>query len=277
MPGTRPGGGLFRPRPWMRSELLLRWVQLLAIVVGSLWAVYTFYWQAILVPGWAPAHINLEVTLTPVPDRQVAAEGRDMSLTFRAINPSGRKLYLLRNLWLLQGLKRHALPADAGFLGRADAALGSDPLAQTEHGVQVEPMAIQAAGAIFSDEVIQPNESISRAVVVRLPLDLDAAEITLILPVLTRDPNAPGAPLFRGRTLTWGFTPAGIPVQRLCPDPPSRTAPPCRVFSSDSARDEQALLQQLKRFDPGVQVFHKREQVGLPNGRSTRSRGLEAS
>jgi hypothetical protein len=268
MPGTAPTGGFFRPRPWMRSELLLRWVQLGAILVGSLWAMYTFYWQAILVPGWAPAHVNLEVTLTPVADRQVTPDGREMTLTFQAINPSSRKLYLLRNLWMLQGLRRHALSADAEFLLRADEALASDPLAQAEQGVHAEPMAIQATGAIFSDDVIQPNESISRSVVVRLPLDLDAAEVTLILQVLTRDPNAPSAPLFSGRTLTWGFTPAGIPVQRLCPDPPTRNQP-CRVYSSASKEDDRALLQLLKSFDPRVQVFQKREQIGLPNRQSS--------
>ena len=104
---------------------------------------------------------------------------------------------------------------------------------------------------------------------VRLPLDLDAAEITLILPVLTRNPNAPSAPLFSGRVLTWGFTPAGIPVQRLCPDPPTRNTPPCRVYSSASAQDDRALLQLLKSFDPRVQVFQKREQIGLPNRQSS--------
>ena len=269
MPGTAPTGGFFRPRPWMRSELLLRWVQLGAILVGSLWAVYTFYWQAVLVPGWAPAHVNLEVTLTPVADRQVTPDGREMTLTFRAINPSSRKLYLLRNLWMLQGLRRHALPADADFLRRADEALASDPLAQAEQGVHAEPMAIQATGAIFSDDVIQPNETISRSVVVRLPLDLDAAEITLILPVLTRNPNAPSAPLFSGRMLTWGFTPAGIPVQRLCPEPPTRNPQPCRVYSSATEEDDRTVLKLLKSFDPRVQVFQKREQIGLPNRQSS--------
>ena len=265
MPGTAPSGGLLRLRPWMRSELLLRWVQLGAIIVGSLWAVYTFYWQAILVPGWAPAHVNLEVTLTPVPNRQATAEGREMTLSFRAINPSSRKLYLLHNFWMLAGLRRLALPSDAMFLQRADENLGSDPLAQAEQGVLAEPTEIQAVGVIFSDDVIQPNEAISRSVVVRLPLNLDAAEVTLIMPVLTRDPNAPSSSLFRGRTLTWGLTPEGIPVQRLCPEPPTRNSPPCRVYSSTSEEDERALLQLLKSFDPRVQMFIKREQIGLPN------------
>jgi len=265
MPGTAPSGGLLRLRPWMRSELLLRWVQLGAIIVGSLWAVYTFYWQSILVPGWAPAHVNLEVTLTPVPNRQATAEGREMTLSFRAINPSSRKLYLLHNFWMLAGLRRLALPADAMFLQRADENLGSDPLAQAEQGVLAEPTAIQAVGVIFSDDVIQPNEAISRSVVVRLPLNLDAAEVTLIMPVLTRDPNAPSSSLFRGRTLTWGLTPEGIPVQRLCPEPPTRNPPPCRVYSSTSEEDERALLQLLKSFDPRVQMLIKREQIGLPN------------
>ncbi len=265
MPGTAPRGGLLRLRPWMRSELLLRWVQLAAIIGGSLWALYTFYWQAILVPGWAPAHVNLEVTLTPVQGRQATAEGREMTLTFRAINPSSRKLYLLRNFWMLAGLRRLALGDDARFLQRSDANLGSDPLAQAERGVLVEPTAIQAVGAIFSDDAIQPNEAISRSVVVRLPLNLEAAEVTLILPVLTRDPNAPGAPLFRGRTLSWGVTPEGIPVQRLCPNSATRKPATCRVFSSDNPLDEDALLQLLKAFDPRVQSFQKREQIGLPN------------
>jgi hypothetical protein len=265
MPGTAPSGGLLRLRPWMRSELLLRWVQLGAIIVGSLWAVYTFYWQAILVPGWAPAHVNLEVTLTPVPNRQATAEGREMTLSFRAINPSSRKLYLLHNFWMLAGLRRLALPADAMFLQRADENLGSDPLAQAEQGVHAEPMAIQATGAIFSDDVIQPNETISRSVVVHLPINLDVAEVTLILPVLTRDPNASGSTLLRGSTLTWGLSPKGIPVQRLCPVPRPKYHAACQVFSGDSEEDDEALLRLLSTFDPRVQTFQKREQIGLPN------------
>ncbi len=265
MPGTAPSAGLLRLRPWMRSELLLRWVQLGAIIVGSLWAVYTFYWQAVLVPGWAPAHLNLEVTLTPVPDRQASAEGREMTLTFRAINPSSRKLYLLRNFWMLSGLRRLPISDDVGFLQRADSDLENDLLAQAEHGVLAKPTPIQAVGSIFSDDVIQPNESISRSVVVHLPMNLDAAEVTLILPVLTRDPNASGSTLLRGSTLTWGLSPKGIPVQRLCPVPRPKDHAACQVFSGDSEEDDEALLRLLRTFDPRVQIFNKREQIGLPN------------
>jgi hypothetical protein len=71
-----------------------------------LWGVYTFIYKDIYVPSQQPAHLNLEASLKPVPDRPrpTAAAGLEMLLEIKATNASSRRACLLANVWTLRGV-----------------------------------------------------------------------------------------------------------------------------------------------------------------------------
>lgn len=105
-----PGSGWQRAWPrlpaWTRSETLHEWIRSGGILIAAAWGVYTFVWKDILVPSWQPAHLNLDASLTPVAGRPASPEGQEMTLELKGTNASGRRVYLLPNVWWLTAINR---------------------------------------------------------------------------------------------------------------------------------------------------------------------------
>jgi hypothetical protein len=236
----------------MREVRWEAWIQTIAILLASLWGIYTFIWQDILVPSWQPAHINLSIAATPATARaaKVSAE-----------NPSNRKLYLLANGWQIQeSFRRQSREPD--FQSSADAALRGAALIHVERGSNREVGSTLAIGRLFDDEFIQPGETLNRTILVSIPPAVDAIEFNVVIPTLVRRPDAK---LFNGKRLEWSFSQDEQLIPVLC-----------RPSSSGSSRSSRCAVveaedveQQLKRFDERVQIFTRMEQLAI-----TQSAGL---
>jgi hypothetical protein len=263
-----PGSGLSRAWPrlpsWLRSELLHEWIRSGGILIAAAWGVYTFVWKDILVPSWQPAHLNLDASLTPVAGRPASPEGQDMTLEVRGTNASSRRVYLLPNVWWVTAINRAPRQAGearikAGFLGDATEVLRGTGLRQAERGVVSQPAGLLAIGRLFDDDILDPGASLRRTILVRLPRGTTAADLRVILPLLTRRPEG----LFRGRRLAWGVDDAlDSPMPLLCPAPAGDAARP----SSNCETAGTELDAALKRFDPQKSIITLQLQIGLPGG-----------
>ncbi len=245
----------------MREVQWEPWIQTIAILLASLWGIYTFIWQDILVPSWQPAHINLSIAATPATARAAKDGATEVILKVSAENPSNRKLYLLANGWQIQeSFRRQSREPD--FQSSADAALRGAALIHVERGSNREVGSTLAIGRLFDDEFIQPGETLNRTILVSIPPAVDAIEFNVVIPTLVRRPDAK---LFNGKRLEWSFSQDEQLIPVLC-----------RPSSSGSSRSSRCadveaedVEQQLKRFDERVQIFTRMEQLAI-----TQSAGL---
>ncbi|PZV02185.1 MAG: hypothetical protein DCF23_12055 [Cyanobium sp.] len=246
----------------MRSEVLHEWIRSGGILIAAAWGVYTFVWKDILVPSWQPAHLNLEASLTPVSDRPATAEGLEMTLDLKGSNSSSRRVYLLSNVWSLSSITRESRPAatvpgSTGFQQESVLALQRVGLQHAERGVISLPGRLLAVGRLFDDEFIDPGGSVSRTILVRIPRGYAAAELRVIMPLLTRRPEG----LFRGQRITWGLQEPddGMPMLQLCSASADQPRSPfdCKAFDET---DDQIL----QRFDPKKSTITLFKQIGLP-------------
>jgi hypothetical protein len=194
--------------------------------------MYTFVWKDILVPSWQPAHLSLEATLTPVPGRPPSPDGLEMTFDVKGTNTSSRRVYLLANVWSLSGITRERRPAstrrsEADFQRESNQALRGVGLQHTESSVTSTPGRLLAIGRLFDDEFIDPGDSVNRTILVRIPKAYAAAELRVILPLLTRRPDG----LFNGRRLVWGLPNAAdeSPMLLLCPAKVDPASPKSRL------------------------------------------------
>ncbi len=254
----------------MRSGLLHQWIQSGGILIAALWGFYVFIWQHILVPSWAPAHINLNVTLTPVEGRRESLGGVEMVLKVTATNPSRRKVYLLSNYWYLVGVKRGLTatqkPYDSeqqAFTKRANEALWGAPHVQSQRGVEMFPDRTLAVGRLFDDDIINPSETINRTILVSIPTDYSAAGVSVLVPGLSKPPDRL---LFEGKQLRWSFSADDdSPIPRLCSQAAVGAADPSgEPFKGCEIVDRNRVAEDLKRFDPLMGVFSFNEDLALP-------------
>jgi len=264
MPGSGPDRD-WRLPSWTRSPQLHEWIRSGGILIAAAWGVYTFVWKDILVPSWQPANLSLEASLTPVPDRPATPDGLEMTLVVKAVNTSSRSVYPLANIWWLSGFKRTprsgpSAQGDQLFVREADQTLRQVGLQHVERGVINAPGALLAVGRLFDDDVIDPGGTVQRTILVRVPHGYSAADLRLIVPLLTRRPEG----LFQGRQLAWGLSDAGAPQLLMCP-PASRESPSNRPLPCQPA-DEEEDDKALQRFDPKKATITLTQQIGLPLG-----------
>ncbi|MFN7901166.1 MAG: hypothetical protein ACK5N0_16175 [Synechococcaceae cyanobacterium] len=263
MPGSGPDRN-WRLPSWTRSPQLHEWIRSGGILIAAAWGVYTFVWKDILVPSWQPANLSLEASLTPVPDRPATPDGLEMTLVVKAVNTSSRSVYPLANIWWLSGFKRtpRSGPSARGdqlFVREADQTLRREALQHVERGVINAPGALLAVGRLFDDDVIDPGGTVQRTILVRVPNGYNAADLRLIVPLLTRRPEG----LFHGQQLAWGLSNGGDPLLLMCPaasSAPSGKRPP-QCQPADAEAD-----QELQRFDPKKATITLTQQIGLPLG-----------
>ena len=262
MPGSGRDRAWWRPPAWSRSPLLHEWIRSAGILIAAGWGVYTFVWKDILVPSWQPAHLGLEASLTPVPDRPPSSAGLEMSLQIKASNASSRRVYPLSSIWSLREINRAPRAGASGtsgetlFFSQADEVLQGEALSHAERGVSSTPGRLLALGRLMDDDFLDPGESVQRSMLVRIPPGAAAAELQVTLLLLTRRP----AGLFQGGRLTWGLSEAGDPLPLVCPVPlPAGGSGPSRCRPYDEASERE-----LQRFDPKKATITLSQQIGLP-------------
>ncbi|MCT0207570.1 hypothetical protein [Synechococcus sp. CS-1332] len=260
MPGARAKAGSLRLPAWMRSPSLHEWVRTLGIIIAASWGIYTFVWKEIYVPSQAPASISLEISLTPIAgdgtsDSSPASLQRELKVS--ATNASNRRLYLLSSFWELFPIRRQVLNRTS-FPERAK---GPFDALHVERGAELQPYPTEAAGKLFVDDHINPGETIHRSVIVSLPPGAYAAQVDVLVPVLTREPPR-GNGLLGGRVLEWGYDKNDVVIPLLCLE-----GDPSNCLRLDDPEKQDRLMdRKLKAFDSNYFLNEQSVQVGLSGG-----------
>ncbi len=265
LPGLGDRRRRFRVRAWMRSEHLQEWTQTMVLMIGAAWGIYTFWYKDIWLPSFQAANLTLDITITPVAGSVENPDGRETILEAKATNSSAKPVYLLGNTWLLSGLPRiaHHPPTQANesqLLQQANKVLLQDNLSHFEKTFphQVDPVFL-AVGRLFDDDVIQPGETTSRSLLVRIPRDIHALELRAFLPLLHRQPSHA---LFKGRILGWKLTSDLLNLEpHLCT--PSKQQ---SLESTCELTDYKTIDKLIQRFDSHNFLINFRKQYGLPKG-----------
>ena len=260
MPGSRTRAGSLHLPAWIRSPSLHEWVRTLGIIIAASWGIYTFVWKEIYVPSQAPASISLEISLTPI-----AADGPgtgsspslQRELKVSATNASNRRLYLLNSFWELFPIRRQGWNR-ATFPERAKGPFDAMPV---ERGAVLQPYPTEAAGKLFVDDHINPGETIHRSVIVSLPAGAYAAQVDVLVPVLTREPPR-GNGLLGGRVLEWGYDRSEVIIPLLCVDGDPNDC----LRLDDPEKQDLQMDRKLKAFDPNYVLNEQSVQVGLSGG-----------
>ncbi|MCP9933124.1 hypothetical protein KBZ08_04270 [Cyanobium sp. Candia 9D4] len=260
MPGARTRARSLRLPAWLRSPSLHEWVRTSGIIIAASWGIYTFVWKEIYVPSQAPASITLEISLIPM-----AAEGGSGSsspslqreLKVSATNASTRRLYLLSSFWELFPIRRQVLNRST-FPSRA---IGPFDAIHVERGAVLQPYPTEAAGKLFVDDHINPGETIHRSVIVSLPAGAYAAQVDVLVPVLTREPPK-GNALLGGRVLEWGYDRTDVVIPLLCVD----GDPSDCLRLDDPEKQDRLMDRKLKAFDSNYFLNEQSVQVGLSGG-----------
>lgn len=278
LPGTGARGERFKVKPWMRSELLHQWVQtggiLVATVWGVVWGGYTFLWKNILLPSWELAHLNVEISLTPLETRPTSAL-RELLVTITATNPSERKLYLerLSNTWQLHGIQRLASIGgtdDQPFSQLGNQVLRNSALDYAERDVVKKAGPLLAVGRLFDDEIIHPGETISRSILIGVADDYDAAQVQVVVPALTKKPDHTFlkgnlSERGNGNSLEWELSQEEHLIPTLCRHSAEGANDSSHLRNNDCEEiSGEEVDRRLRRFDRLYKVFQDREQVALP-------------
>lgn len=92
-----------------------------------------------------------------------------VELRASASNPSTREVALLPNAWVAYGLKTtRGYGDDAAFVKDANAALAPRGAYSVQRHSIAASSAVVAAGRLFSDVTLKPNETIATAIIVRV-------------------------------------------------------------------------------------------------------------
>jgi hypothetical protein len=260
MPGRGSDRAWRRPPSWSRSPLLHEWIRSGGILIAAAWGVYTFIYKDIYVPSQQPAHLSLEASLKPVPDRPTPAVGQEMLLEIKATNASSRRVYLLANIWTLRGINlatRTGAKANKEFIQELNVVLKDDPVLHKERGVERTPGELIAIGRLFGDDFIDPGNTKYRSILVNIPTGTNAIELSVIMPLLSKQAQAS---LFSGQRLAWEVDALGYIKLMLCPTKNGSSSSPnsrCREFGEEDANA-------LKQFDQQNSTESLDLQFGLP-------------
>jgi nitroreductase len=261
MPGSGSDRAWWRPPSWSRSPLLHEWIRSGAVLIAAVWGVYTFIYKDIYVPSQQPAHLNLEASLKPVPDRPrpTAAAGLEMLLEIKATNASSRRVYLLANVWTLRGVDtapRTGPKVESDFLQESIQLLRDGSLLPTERGVRRTAGKMIAVGRLLGDEFIDPGNAVNRSILVHIPKEYDAVELSLTTALLSRLQDR-----FPGQRLVLEVNADGDLKPLLCSTNrnSNNSGPDCRQYNDKDDSD-------LQRYDPYKATVTLTQQIGLPMG-----------
>ena len=240
---------------WLTSGSIHDWVGTVTVIVAAVWGIYTFIYKDIWLPSRSPASLLVEVEQLDQKQPLAPNGQRRLNLRITAKNSTQRSLFLLQSVWWLWGIERQ--PANDGqFQQTAAEALESGGIQHAERGNQVKSTAILATGPLFVDNRIQPGETISRDLPVVLPASAPSAdqlELSLIVPVLARDPSQGkgNQSLFSGSQMRWSYSDQRDVHPELCSTKQNNKTKQCKAV------DQAELGRHLEQFDADALLFHK--------------------
>ena len=153
------------------------WAQFLLLLFAAAWGAYTFIWKEIWVPRSAPINITmgLDVKESGIVESGVGKNSGSLiavEMKVSARNPSARTVYLLKSVWVAYGNKLAAEIGDdnGAFLKNVNDTLNAPSgLLQVDRYAAVDSSSIAAAGELLSDELLKPQEVVSRTILFYVP------------------------------------------------------------------------------------------------------------
>jgi hypothetical protein len=190
-----------KKRPFVNS--FSKWVQTIGIIIAAGWGVYTFVYKEITLPKSAPIDISMSMQLKKV--GLAKPKGKLMAVEMRvtATNPSSRKVYVLPSMWMVWGTEVHLnAPGDVDYKRIAELmnVQGGEFL---ENNVHPQVSTLLAAGSLFWDETLSPNETLTRTIIVYIP--------RARYDELAADAYMPSSPFQRACVLRW------VPNEKAAP------------------------------------------------------------
>ena len=177
-------------------ESFRAWLPLLSGLLGVALTAVAFIYRDVYLPATAPINLTTEVKVQEAGVGATGVDGRPLEaieIRISARNPSSRKVYLLKNLWRAIGVRIKSIPEDDSWVDHANERIGEGYLlAGSRHHVS-DTATLVAAGNAFADTLLNPNETISAAVVIYLPKGTyDLLQVDTFLPTWQRRiPSAP--------------------------------------------------------------------------------------
>ena len=209
------------------------------MIVGTL---VPYIYKDIYLPLQRPTRLSIEASLKPVSDSPTSAAGLEMLLEIKAANVSSRRLFLLDNIWSLRSISaapRTRTEVDREFINESNEALKGYDLRHAERGVKRSTGKLIAIGRLFGDDFIDVGDSSIRSFLVNIPIETKAVELSVIMPLLSKQPQAT---LFSGQRLIYQADTYGDIRPLLCPRESLSGNLGCREFEEN---DDKAL----KQFD----------------------------
>jgi hypothetical protein len=155
------------------AQQINTWVQTVALSFATLWGACTWYYAQVIVPRSAPINITVDLDLKKVGQSGIMASiSNDALLPIEmrlvAKNPSSRPVFLLPSHWVAWGrITVAARERDPFKLGTSITST-SDTWTLQRHA-RVSDSVVVAYGRLLKDEVLKPNEILTRTVIFYVP------------------------------------------------------------------------------------------------------------
>ena len=161
-----------------------KWVQTIAIVIAAIWGVYTFIYKELYIPSTAPVNVSTDLDLKLVQVNKGKTNTLiPVQLNIKTTNPSSREVKLLPSAWFAYG--REVIPSaeNETYSEELTTALNSFNESYAEKYAKSKFSAIVAAGSLFRDDILKPNEIIERTIIFHIPVKkYDVIEALVIIP-----------------------------------------------------------------------------------------------
>jgi hypothetical protein len=188
-------------KPRSRSETVRLWIDAIGIpVVLALLGLWQFWLKEVRWPAQAPVNLTAELSVKDAGKGAFSSESSQANSDLQAIelevtarNPSSRAICLLDNLWIAYGVKISS-PDRKDWLEAMETEInGNHQIIGGAHYGAGHPVPV-AAGNVFTDSGLQPNEKIVRTFVFYVPRgSYDYVEVDVGLPTVAKErSDSPG-------------------------------------------------------------------------------------
>ena len=186
------------------GESIRLWIQAVGIpVVVAVLGLWQFWLKEVAWPSEAPVNLTTELSVKEAGFGKASARESNredlgleaIELQVTARNPSTRPIYLLTNIWAACGITIKP-PKTKDWRGAMESQINGDhQIVGGEHYSTAYPVLV-AAGNVFTDTALQPNEKIVRSFVFYVPKGAyDYVEVDVGLPTTPIErPGHPGEP-----------------------------------------------------------------------------------
>ena len=225
------------------SETVRLWIEAVGIpVVLAGLGLWQFWLKEVRWPAEVPVNLTADLSVKDAgfssgssheqQSADLKLEAIELEVTAR--NPSTRPIYLLENLWIAYGVKIGP-PEGKDWLEVMEKQINGDhQIVGGEHYVAKHPIPV-AAGNVFTDDGLQPNEKVVRTFVFYVPQGVyDYVEVDALPTVAEDRPDHPGE-----RTARVEY--------KLRPDR-SSFLPSVYLIRSDGTRDSKPCADELKEL-----------------------------